>query len=148
MTEIVINGVSVTNIADYAEMRHLTVAIVTKMVKGDDQNEKIEPAYRIGHTGMYSIAQLDEMYLKRGTKGLTLASMGFLHPAKARELQDLVAETARNEAEVVANLAASERELEAAQEEIQTLKERLELAYVQKNEYYDLLKENDLLHLL
>jgi hypothetical protein len=99
--EIVINGVTVVSIADYAKRRHLKVAFVQNtMIKGDDQNPKIEPVYKLGTTGMYSIEELDAAYLTRGSKGITLASMGYLHPAKAVELESRIRELIMEKVEI------------------------------------------------
>lgn len=118
--DIVINGVSVITIADYAKRRYLKVSFVQNhLVKGDDQNEPIKPVYKLGNAGMYSIDELDEAYLVRGSKGITLASMGYLHPAKAAELESRIRELiqekeflARDAVETAENLNDSETELE------------------------------------
>lgn len=115
MTDIMINGVSVVSIADYAKRRHLKVAFVQQhMIKGDDQNAPIEPVYKLNRTGMYSIEELDAAYLTRGSKGITLASMGYLHPAKAAELESRIRELVGEKLEAETNLQASEAELETA----------------------------------
>jgi len=112
-TEIVINGVSVASIADYAKRRHLDVSFVRKhIIKGDDQSAPIEPVYKLQTTPMYSIAEMDEAYLTRGSKGITLASMGYLHPAKKAELESRILELASEKFEAEANLQDSGEELE------------------------------------
>ncbi len=111
--DIVINGVSVVTIADYAKRRHLKASFVlNSIIKGDDQNEPIKPVYMLNRTGMYSIEELDAAYLTRGSKGITLASMGYLHPAKAAELESRIRELIQEKAEAETNLMDSETELE------------------------------------
>lgn len=126
MTDIVINGVSVVSIADYAKRRHLKVTFVQQhMIKGDDQNAPIEPVYKLNRTGMYSIEELDAAYLTRGSKGITLASMGYLHPTKAAELESRIRELigekeslAKDAMETAENLQESETELEEVKSQL------------------------------
>jgi len=126
MSEIVINGVSVTSIADYAKRRHLKVSFVQNhLIKGDDQNDPIEPVHKLNRTGMYSIDELDAAYLTRGSKGITLASMGYLHPAKAAEMESRIRELiqekeflARDAVEAAENLNDSETELESVKSQL------------------------------
>lgn len=144
--DIVINGVSVITIADYAKRRHLTVPFVTNMIKGDDQNPKIEPVYKIGSAGMYAIDDLDVAYLSRGTKGLTLASMGYLHPGKARELESRILELVNEKSAILAISAETEISLQEAEEELEDVKSRLAEAQRTldggKKQYAKLLEEN------
>lgn len=125
--EVVINGVSVSSIVDYAKRRHLTVPFVTNtLIKGDDQNAKIEPKFKIGSTGMYSIDELDAAYLTRGSKGITLASMGYLHPAKKAELESRILEQAEEKAELALHLEEARKEIGQLIENLQESETELE----------------------
>jgi hypothetical protein len=139
--DIVINGVSVITIADYAKRRHLKVPFVQNhLIKGDDQNDPIKPVYKLGNTGMYSIDELDEAYLVRGSKGITLASMGYLHPGKAAELESRIRELIQEKAEAETNLMDSETELEDVKAQLFRAQRDLEEG---KKQYALLLKERD-----
>ena len=143
--DIVINGVSVVTIADYAKRRYLKVSFVQNhLIKGDDQNPKIEPVYKLGNTGMYSIEELDAAYLTRGSKGITLASMGYLHPAKAAEMESRMRELIQEKAEAEENLNDSETELEdtkARLKELEAALERVESKYVKRGAELDKYRE-------
>lgn len=139
--DIVINGVSVVTIADYAKRRHLKASFVlNSIIKGDDQNEPIKPVYMLNRTGMYSIEELDAAYLTRGSKGITLASMGYLHPAKAAEMESRMRELIQEKAEAEENLNDSETELEDVKARLFRAQRDLEEG---KKQYAIILKERD-----